>query len=151
MCEIFHEINRNNDINLLLEPCIYTRNVWNLKRLYIFQRYGRWKLLPILNLLKHKNFLIKIYLEKYNWYETILHWNGLYGKFWILWTAINFKLTGWRKGWAKYPIDKKLRRTHAGAWESYEWTKQERSPFFGPVGPACLRQDKTRPKSQLRL
>ena len=32
----------------------------------------------------------------------------------------------------------------AGARESYEWTKQERSPFFGPVGPACIRQDKTR-------
>ena len=31
----------------------------------------------------------------------------------------------------------------AGARESYEWTKQERSPFFGPVGPACIRQDKT--------
>ena len=34
----------------------------------------------------------------------------------------------------------------AGARESYEWTKQERSPFFGPVGPACIRQDKTQDK-----
>ena len=76
--------------------------------------------------------------------RPILHWNGRLGKFRILWTTINFQAYWMEKRMSQIPNRQDITTNSAGARESYEWTKQERSPFFGPVGPACLRQDKTR-------